>query len=58
MNKTISYLFLLSVLLILVAYYKGTTSITGAFGTAIQQLSYAFTGRDTQGHFAAYPGGA
>ncbi len=58
MGKNIAwYLFALSVLLVLVAYWKGSTAITGAFFNGLVATGYAFTGRTPQGAFAAYPSG-
>lgn len=49
---------LLSLVLILVVYYKGSTALASAGGQVIQTISYAWTGRDKNGNFANYPGGA
>jgi len=49
---------LLSLVLILVAYFQGSEALFGAFGGMIQTISYAWTGRDKNGAFAAYPSGA
>jgi hypothetical protein len=57
MSKIAWYLFALSALLILVVYWKGSTSITGAISNGLVAVGYAFTGRTPQGTFAAYPSG-
>lgn len=49
---------LLSFVLIVVLYFKGSTAILGAFGTMIQTISYAWTGRNSAGNATNYPGGA
>ena len=48
---------ILSLALILVAYFKGSVAVGGAFANMIQTISYAWTGRNAQGNFANYPGG-
>lgn len=57
MGKLIFYIFILSLVLIGVAYYAGVqtdaTAFSGAFNSGIQTL----TGRNGQGNFAAYPTG-
>ena len=54
MEKTIQYLFILSLVLIVVAYYVGTTNILSTGGSVINQLGNTFTGRNNQGAFAGY----
>lgn len=56
-DKTLWYLFILSLVLIGVAYYTGLKSDVGAFSSAINNLGLTFTGRNSQGQFAAYPTG-
>ena len=46
---------LLSLVLILVAYYKGSVPVLGALAGMVQTISYAWTGRNAQGNFANYP---
>lgn len=59
MSKQLAwYLFTLSALLIVVVYYKGSVPLLGAFGDGLVKIGYAFTGRNAQGNFAAYPSGA
>ena len=52
------YLFLLALFLIIVAYFAGFVADTQAVGSALNSLGLTFTGRDTKGNFASYPGGA
>lgn len=56
-DKTLWYLFILSLVLIGVAYYTGLKSDAGAFASAINKLGLTFTGRNSQGTFSAYPSG-
>lgn len=55
MSKIAWYLFALSALLILVAYYQGSVPLVGAFSSGLTSVGYAFTGRTPQGTFANYP---
>jgi len=57
-NQFLRYFFILSALLIIVVYFVGFSTNVSVLGHVFQVLSYAFTGRDTQGNFAAYPSGA
>lgn len=57
-DDTIRYIFILSVILILVAYWAGTQKVATAFGTQIGNLIDISTGRNpATGQFAAYPTG-
>ena len=58
LNQFLRYFFILSALLIIVVYFIGFSTDVNVFGHVFQVLSYAFTGRNAQGNFAAYPGGA
>jgi hypothetical protein len=58
MNGTVRYLFLLAVLLIVVVYFVGASTLTATIGNTLVKIGYAFTGRNAQGQFANYPGGA
>lgn len=49
------YVFVLSLVLILVAYYKGVQTDTQQFSQAFQSLLNTATGRDKNGNFVAYP---
>lgn len=55
MEKTIQYLFILALVLILVAYYVGSTGLLKTSGTVGVNLLNASTGRTQQGTFANYP---
>ena len=55
MEKTIQYLFILSLVLIVVAYYVGTTNILTTGGSVINKLGNTYTGRSSSGAFAGYP---
>jgi hypothetical protein len=54
-DKLIGVLALLAALLIVVAYFTGFTSDTGALGKVAVNLGNTFTGRNSSGEFAAYP---
>jgi hypothetical protein len=56
-DETIRYAFFLMALLIIVAYFVGAATETRALAAGLTSLVNALTGRDTQGKFAAYPGG-
>ena len=56
-EDAIRYIFILSVILILVAYYLGTTNVLNSFGTQLGNIINISTGRTTSGAFAAYPSG-
>lgn len=56
MNSIIRYSFYLILILILVAYFKGTTSIASTFGASINQILLTLQGRNPKtGGFADYP---
>jgi len=52
------YLFILALTLIGLAYFVGLKSDAGAIGAQVNSLGLTFTGRNAQGVFAGYPGGA
>jgi hypothetical protein len=56
-DSTIRYIFLLSALLIIVAYFVGAATETNALVAGIIKIWYAATGRTSSGAFAAYPAG-
>ena len=57
-DDTIRYIFILSVILILVAYWAGTQKVATTFGTQIGNLIDIATGRNpSTGQFAVYPTG-
>lgn len=53
-DRTIRYLFLLAVLLMLLAYYVGAKGLFGSLFSGINQLGLTFTGRTKSGQFAGY----
>ncbi len=57
-DSTIRYIFLLSALLIVVAYFVGAATETNSLAAGITKLVYALTGRNSQGVFGAYPTGS
>lgn len=58
MNQITGYLFILALVLIGVAYYAGLSTDATAVGGQVNSLLKTSTGRNAQGAFAAYPGGA
>lgn len=56
-DKALRYIFVLSFILIIVAYYAGSQNIIKTGGTALTNLTYAVSGRTPQGQFASYPSG-
>lgn len=58
-DTTIRYIFLLSALLIVVAYFVGAATETNSLAAGISKLVMAVTGRNpSTGQFASYPAGA
>ena len=58
-QQALRYFFLISILLVAVAYFVGSSTIIAAGAHALQTISYAATGRTSDGRaFAGYPGGA
>lgn len=55
MEKALWYVFILSLVLVALAYYTGLKSDAASLGAAFQSLIYAVTGRNNQGTFAGYP---
>jgi hypothetical protein len=56
-DRTIRYLFILGFVLIVVAYYVGSTGLLKTLFAGGTELDYAATGRTAQGTFAPYPTG-
>ena len=56
-DKALTYIFWLSMVLILVAYYIGSTNLLAQIGSTVGSLILTSTGRDQNGKFAAYPTG-
>lgn len=57
MDKTVRSVFWLMALLVVLAYFAGFAADVNAIGNAGTKLSYALTGRNAAGNFAAYPTG-
>jgi hypothetical protein len=55
LNRTVSYLFVLSLVLIIVAYWAGSNAVLGTIFAGANTLGDTYTGRNAQGNFAAYP---
>lgn len=55
MGKITSMAFWLILILILVAYYKGTSSVAGTFGSQLSSIIRTLQGRNNNGSFADYP---
>jgi len=55
LDKALRYIFILSLVLIAVAYYAGTQRVLEAIGKQVNTLILTSTGRNAQGNFAAYP---
>lgn len=56
-ERTTRYLFILAFVLIVVAYWSGSTKVLGALFSGVNTLDLTATGRNAQGVFAAYPTG-
>lgn len=54
-DKALTWIFAISLVLVLVAYYVGTKSTVGAFSQAIDSLLLTVTGRNSSGAFSGYP---
>ena len=54
-DKALTYIFWLSFVLILVAYWAGTQKVGATLGQQLVNLIYASTGRTSGGQFAGYP---
>lgn len=57
-STLLGWMFVLMAALIALVYFKGTVADINAIGANGVNLSYALTGRNAQGNFAAYPTGA
>ena len=57
-DQVVRDIFLLSLFLIAVAYFVGFVADTNSVFSSIRSLILTATGRDSNGKFAAYPGGA
>lgn len=54
-DKALTWIFVISLVLVLVAYYVGTQSTVSSFSAAINSFLQTLTGRDSTGAFAGYP---
>lgn len=57
-DKALQYIFILSLILVVVAYWAGSKEVATALGSQINSLILTATGRNSNGQFAAYPSGA
>lgn len=55
MERALFYIFVLSLVLIGLAYYVGVQTDAPALAGAIRSIVYSVTGRNSQGNFAGYP---
>lgn len=55
METALKYIFWLSLFLIAVAYYVGTTNVLATLGQNVGSLILVSTGRNSAGEFANYP---
>ena len=55
LDKALTYIFWLSLILVAFAYYAGTTRVLDSLGKNVGSLILTSTGRDSNGNFAAYP---
>lgn len=56
-QQAIRYFFVLSAILMIIVYFRGSVAVTGAFSEMVRTISYALTGRNKEGNFANYPSG-
>lgn len=54
-SRTIRYLFIMGILLMILAYYVGATGLLKTIFSGVNTLDLTATGRDQQGNFGAYP---
>jgi hypothetical protein len=57
-EAAIRYIFVLSFILIIVAYWAGSTQILSTGGKTLVSILQTSTGRDVNGKFASYPSNA
>lgn len=55
LSKTIRYLFIMGIALIILAYYVGSTGLLKTIFSGVNQIDLTATGRDASGKFGAYP---
>ncbi len=54
-DRAMRYMFILALVLIGVAYYVGSTDLLKTVLSGANQLGLTYTGRTSNGTFAAYP---
>jgi len=54
-DRALYYVFILSLVLVALAYYTGLQTDAGALKSAFVSILYAVTGRNASGNFAGYP---
>ena len=55
MSKALFYIFILSLVLVGLAYYVGVQTDAPALADAFRSIIYSVTGRNSSGNFAGYP---
>lgn len=58
MSAALWYVFILSLVLVIVAYYVGFQTDVNTISTAFTNIVQTATGRNSSGTFSAYPTGA
>lgn len=53
-DRTIRYLFILAIALVVLAYVAGSNQLLGTLFSGVNNLGLTFTGRNAQGQFAGY----
>lgn len=54
-SEAIRYIFVLSLILIVVAYFTGSTGVLNSLFSGVNKIALTATGRTQQGTFASYP---
>lgn len=54
-DKALFYIFVLSLVLVAVAYYAGSQAVGSTLFSGLQNTILTSTGRNSQGNFASYP---
>lgn len=54
-DSAIRYIFVISLVLVIVAYWAGSQKVLTTLGSTTTNLLNTATGRDAQGKFASYP---
>jgi hypothetical protein len=57
-DSAIRYIFVITIVLVIVAYYAGSVKVLSQIGTTATGLINASSGRDSSGNFAKYPSGS